>query len=386
MIALRFAYSAVVAAPGRIFFLALILALATTAWITLTVLAAPFVPSRVSNSHARLTVAINSANAGQHLPLRYAKRIEKISGVAGVVYSIVLSVVCKDAAPAASIQAFGGSLSAILDLPVWPDRSPQLEALQANWISDPMAVLLGAQTATDCEWRAGMGIAPKDFFSGRPVDIHVAGILPVQEDPIANIISIGHYDYLERATDVPGGGGRLWEIIAYPRDGHDVNVLAARIEQAFAHDDPPIEASTGTTLQSGLARYGQAQYILGYVMLATFLCTALVLVSVLAHAITQRRSQMALLQVLGFWRGVLFLAFVVEGLFIVLFGSGLGVAASLLLLHVLPVDMAQFFGGFTIPAWTWWGLPIWLAVLLMAAMIVPSVIISRLAPIDVRTA
>lgn len=119
-------------------------------------------------------------------------------------------------------------------------------------------------------------------------------------------------------------------------------------------------------------------------MLAVFLCTALVLVSALAHATAQRRAQMALLQVLGFSRGVLFGGFTLEGLFIVLLGATLGVGVGLLVLHLLPRAMASWFGNFAIPAWTWWGLPLWLAALLAAALVIPSATIARLRPVDVR--
>ncbi|NCT68742.1 MAG: FtsX-like permease family protein [Rhodanobacteraceae bacterium] len=386
MVAARIAGRGIVEAPGRTAYLALILTLATVAWITLSVLAAPFLPTRQSNPYARVAVAVNSASAGQPLPLRYVKRIESLPGVKAVVYSIVLAVVCRDNAPTASIQAFGGSSQAILDLPLWPEGSLQLDALQKRWLSDPMAVLVGAQTAKDCEWHDGRSISPRNFFTGRPIDIHIAGILPAQEDPIANIISIGHYDYLNRAMGMPEGSGSVREIVVLPNDPHEANMLAARIEEAFAHDDPPIEATTGATLQNALARYGQVQNVLGYVMLATFLCTALVLVSVLAHTVMQRRALMALMQVLGFSRGILLRAFALEGLLIVLIGAALGIGFGLLLLRLLPRGMSPFFGNFAVPAWAWSGLPVWLGALWIAALVVPSLTIARLRPIDMRTA
>ncbi|MBX3699712.1 MAG: hypothetical protein KF903_01725 [Dokdonella sp.] len=386
MIAMRFAARAIIDAPGRTSYLVLVLALATIAWITLSVLAAPFVPTRDAGNRMRVTLAVNNANSGQPLPLRYAKRIETIPGVNGVVYSTVLVVTCKDNAPAVSIQAFGGSLQGVLNIPIWPPASQELDSLQKKWLADPMAILVGARAAKDCGWRAGMGVSPRNFFTSRPIEMHVAGVLPQQEDPIGNIVSLGHYDYFNRAAAVPGRDDSVGEIIVYPRDLGDVNVVAARIEEALAHDDPPIQTNTESMLQNALARYGQAQYVLGYVMLATFLCAGLVLISVLAHAIAQRRAQMAIVQVLGFSRGVLLRAFVLENFFIVISGAGLGVACSLLLLHLLPAEMGLFFGNFTIPEWTWLGLPIWLAAVSIAALIVPAITIAALRPVDVRVA
>jgi putative ABC transport system permease protein len=128
------------------------------------------------------------------------------------------------------------------------------------------------------------------------------------------------------------------------------------------------------------------QYVLGCVMIAVFLCAALVLISVFAHAVTQRRPQMALLQVLGFSRGVLLGSFALEGSFIMLVAAGMGIGIGLLTLHLLPAALGQFFGNFAIPAWTWWGLPIWLSALLAAALVAPSIVITRLRPVDVRAA
>lgn len=376
----RLAAWSIRATAGRGLYLIAIVLVAVAAWICISVLASPFVQPRGGAQIAG--VFISSANQGVQLPLKYAARVEAIPGARFVAYVIGVPVVCKDSAAPVSINAFGGPGARKQALGITP--TPAAEHQAAAWMKDPMGILIGSQVATNCGWQAGMGVAPKNAFTGKPVELHVIGVRPPQKNPMADQIALAHYDYINKANPLEQFRDKVNSIVVVADDPRAVPALAARIEAEFAHDDPPIEAMTTADFQNGLERFGQAQYVLGYVMLAIFACAALVLVSVLAHAVAERRAQMALLQVLGFSRATLFGSFAVEALFIVVIGAAIGIGAGLLILRLLPATLGQFFAGFAIPAWTWWGLPIWLAVLLAAALVIPSLTIARLRRVDVR--
>lgn len=372
---------ALVRGPYRLLQLTLILAVAVTAWVTLSVMASPFVQPQVSGKISG--VFLTSANRGVALPLKYAARVAAIRGTRFVAYMNALPVVCGDSAAPVSLNGFGGPGAEAQALGLHQSTA-EAEREAAAWMKDPSGVLIGSQVAKICGWRAGMGVAPRDAFTGQPIELHIIGVRPPQANPMADQIVLAHYDYVNRVNPLQGSRNKVNSIVVAAANPRDAPVVAARIENAFAHDDPPVEAITTAEFQNGMERFGNAQYVLSYVMLAIFACAALVLVSALAHVVAQRRASLALKQVLGFSRATLFLSFVFEALFIALAGTVLGVGLGLLILRLLPASLNQFFAGFAIPAWTWWCLPVWLAVLMGAALVIPALTIARLRPVDVR--
>lgn len=168
-------------------------------------------------------------------------------------------------------------------------------------------------------------------------------------------------------------------------DARESETVAARLEAAFAHDFPPINATANTTIQNAWARYGKVQQLLAFVMVAILLCAASVLVSVLAHAATQRKSKFALLQVLGFRRAMLLCAFALELLATVTLGALLGVGLERLVAHALQSTTIGFLsGGVHVPAWGWWGLPAGLVALILVALVWPAGQVMRVRPADYR--
>lgn len=384
MNALRFAGWGLREAAGRNLYLLATTTVAVAAWLGLAALAAPFLPA---TSHNDLNhVVIVSALARQELPLRFVDRIAQLDGVNHVAYAAnSLMVRCKEGVMPPSIQAFGGDPEAIRRIyNLWPVADPGLEALQERWFEEPMGVLAGAQTARDCDWRTGMAVAPAELFSGEPVDLRITGILPERENPILNIISFAHHEYLARRSEAMGQPINLVSIEVFPQAGLPRDLLAARIESALAGEFPPVEVRTGSHLDAALGRYGQLQYLLGFVAGAVLLCTALVAISSLAYLAAQRRRQWAMLQTLGFGKPVLFTGFVLEWLVVAALAAALGTAIALLVLDRLPATLTLLWGGLAVPAWAWWQLPLWLALVLALALLLPARTLAQLRPTDTR--
>lgn len=159
--------------------------------------------------------------------------------------------------------------------------------------------------------------------------------------------------------------------------------LAARVEAAFAHDFPAVNATTNATVQNAWSRFGKVEQLLAFVMAAILLCAASVLVSVVAHAAVQQRSRFALLQVLGFRRATLFGAFTLELLASAVAGALLGSGLAKLVVHELASTFFQFLANGA-PAWAWWGIPMWIAALVAAALAWPAGVIARVRAADYR--
>src|SRR5690625_6047009 len=104
MISLLFASRGLASTPARNLYLIMTLFLAAASWLILGTLAGPFLPLGPSGGPAHVTAYVSSANRGQVLPLRHARRLATMDGVAGTVHSSIVLVKCRDDRPAVSIQ------------------------------------------------------------------------------------------------------------------------------------------------------------------------------------------------------------------------------------------------------------------------------------------
>lgn len=357
------------ASRGRAAYLILTLTMTTAVWLGLAAIGSPYEGDATST---RITIGSQSGPT----PLPYARRLEAIPGARDLFWYGVQVVKCATATMV-QLNAFGGPGT---DTPLVKHKVPTATIRQ--WNADPLAAVISDAAASKCGWRVGQGIEPPSGMDGRgtAVALHIIGTFP-GPFPQAYV----HYDYINRA--VPGIQGKdkvmmFFASAANPRDGE---VLAARIEAAFAHDFPALNATTNTTVQNAWSRFGKVQQLLAFVMAAILCCAASVLVSVLAHAAAQGKSRFALLQVLGFQRGTLFCAFALELLAIVLLGALLGLGLEWLVARELaPTAFGFLSGGVHVPGWGWWGLPVWLAALVAAALAWPAALIARVRPADYR--
>ncbi len=360
------------ASRGRAAYLILTLAITTAAWLTLATLAAPYMGDKDSDGIGMI-IRNGSQDSGQ-LPLHYADRIEAIRGARNVFWYGLQPVNCTTATMV-MLNALGG--------PGTDNRLAMKQKIPAatiqRWNADPLGAIISDAAASKCGWRVGQGVEPPSVMSsGKHVALHVVGIFSGSYP-----VGLVHYDYINRAVPGLQGKDKVVTFFASAANPRDDEVLAARIEAAFAHDFPSVNVTTNATEQNAWARYGKVQQLLVFVMAAILLCAASVLVSVLAHAAAQRKSRFAMLQVLGFRRSTLFGAFMLELLATVLLGALLGLGLAKLVAH----ELASTFFGFLsngVPMWAWWGLPVWLAMLAGIALAWPAGLIARVRPADYR--
>jgi hypothetical protein len=360
------------ASRGQAAYLIITLAITTAAWLTLAAVATPAVSS-ASDSGAGIIIRNGSQNSGA-LPLYYARRIEAIRGARDVYWYGLQPVNCTPATMV-TLDALGG-----------PGADKQLlkhelpAPMMQRWNADPLAVVVTDAAVSKCGWQVGQGVEPPSITGDKHVALHIIGTYS-GDFPVG----LAHYDYINRVAPGLQGKDKVVTFFASADDPRDNEVLAARIEAAFAHDFPSVNASTNATEQNAWARFGKVQQLLAFVMAAILLCAALVLVSVLAHAAAQRKSRFALLQVLGFRRTALFGACTLELLATAVVGALLGLGLEKLVAHELgPTTIGLFSGGVHAPAWAWWGLPVWLVGLVAAALAWPAGLIARVRPADYR--
>ncbi len=357
-------------------YLVVTLAIATAAWLVLAAMAAPAtVHSGVKDSGIIIT---NGSQGTPALPLRYANRLVHTQGASDVSWTTVQAVKCGSKPSFVTLNAYGGP-GAIRKLTTGQHVD---KAAVKHWSADPLGIVISDRTARDCGWKVGQGVAPTPMMGGKPLILHVVGIFHAPHP--AGDSALAHFDYINRAGSMIGKN-KVVNYTAYAANPRRDELLAARIEQEFAHDFPTVSATTNTTIQNAWQRFGKVQQLLALVMVAIFLCTGSVLVSVLAHAAAQRRRNFALLEVFGFRRRTLFAAFALEAILVIVIGAALGTGIGLWIEHlVAPTPVGLMTGGFNIPEWAYGLLPAWLVVLLVASLGWPASMIRRVRPVDLR--
>jgi len=374
IVAPHLACAEISANPRRVVYLGITLMATVGAWLILAAMASAFLTQDASQSADTGVRVANARSAQQMLPLRYAERLSAISGVRDITYLDLSMIECPDGTTV-TINALGGSGS---------ERAAHEDGYSSvdidRWKADPLGVLIGAGTAHHCGWTAGTGVSPTDAFNQQPVPMHVVGIAAGNSND-DDTSAIAHFEYFNRSSHF-AGKDRVIRFTVTAQDAKTQEALAARIEAEFVHDDPPVTAYPDTTAENARARFGKVQYLLIMVMIALFACCALALTSVMAHVATERRPQLAVLRVLGFPRRVLLLSFALELAAVMAIGTLLGAFAGWIALNSLPESLRGLFGVLHPAPWAWRLMPLWLGVLLVIALIAPSIVSMRVRPTD----
>lgn len=362
--------------PARMVYLVATLSIAVLAWVVLSAFAAPFLASRAGVAiNAELSIA-NARVQSNPFPLRHVLKIAQMQGVAGVSYQTLAAFQCREGRGLVTINAYGGS--GVLP---WLRSQGANESDLAAWTETRNGLLIGAEIAQKCGLKAGMSLSPRDILSGADIPVRIVGVLPENRGTIADQAAYGHYEYVNQLLPEQ----QRDQVMRARVTGDDparLAQLAQDIEREFESGDPPLQANTSSGTDSALGRFGQVQALLGLIMAAMVACAFLVFLTVMAHLVAQRRSSMAVLQTIGFDRGVQFSALLLELVVVVLVGTVAGIAGGRVVLMALTPQVSWLLGQLRTPDWAMVGLAPALLVLGIAALAWPAVQVARLRPID----
>lgn len=360
--------------PLRHFYLISSLAVATVTWWLSASLAEAFLAKTGAFSESAIMV---SSERGGKMPLRYAARIEAISGVSSLLYSSTISVLCRAPASTATLNGMGGDAIRrhlrSLDLP---------QSMVEEWERTPNGVLVGAALAQTCGWRPGMAIQPPTM-DGRPLEIRIVGIFN-SEQGLSEQVALTHFDYVNRQIQ-DGGADQTWYFKVYADRSARAPELANRIQAEFEASDPPVLANTSIEADNALARFGDVRWLVFLVMASAAACVALVFASILAHLAMRRRASMRILLVIGFKWQQLAGGFVLELMLVVGSGVLLGLAAASAALAAINPRLPQILGTLAIPHWAYFWLPSGLLALALVSLFIPTLVMFRLRPIDAKS-
>lgn len=362
----RLAARHLAAQPLRSASLTITLILAFTGYTLLVALGSPFAPKTSVNSQLGGRIYV-SALYGT-LPKRYARKIAGMNGIKSVAYRNYIPVMCRPhiAATLNGVAAIGG--------PPSPLVLQSLSPMEANaWRENRHGMLVGDALARRCHWHEGALLSLADNLKVRIVAIYQA------EPSVLNQVALVHYDYLDslKPTDQQGNVAIIDAKAAEPGQA---GKLAVTIDARFANSSPPTASKIITSTQGAFARFGNVLKIIQFVMAAVFACALLVTTNVAAHTAAERRTQFAILRVLGFSRSWILNLTVTELLYVAILGCGLGLALGLALLYwiIKPLLGSFFTDLLAVPAGALYVAPAIAAGIVLVSVFIPAWEIFRL--------
>jgi len=257
--------------------------------------------------------------ATSRLPEHYESQIRKIEGVKEV---IPIQIVVNNCGASLDVIAFRG---------VPPDSleryAPQLKVESGSlddWKKRSDSALLGKHFA------ARRGLKVGDRFDAAGVTVSVAGIIE-SDQPQDNNVAYVHLDFLQQASRA--GLGIVTQFNVRAESSELLDRVASEIDAVFATDQQPTStrpekaffAQTASELIElvGFTRWlgiGAVAAVLGLVANAVLL------------VVRGRVKENAVLQTLGYPRGVIGVLVAIEGILLGLAGGAIGVASAFIFL------------------------------------------------------
>lgn len=270
------------------------------------------------------------------LPEHYGRRIDSLEGVASVLPVRVVPTNCRASIDVIVFrgvppQTFGSSEIKHLDI---------LEGTVESWLRRTDAALLSEDLAR----RRGFGVGDR-FDAAGVRGVYVAGIYASDRPQDQNTAYV-HLPFLQRNT----GSRKLGIVTQFNvrvKDPDRLDAVAEEIDQMFASDQQPTFTSPEKAFIARAAK--QVVEIIDFTRYLGLACLAAVLLLVgnaIVLSVQQRIRDVAVLQTLGYPRGLIAQLIVAEGLLMSLAGGLLGAAGIGAVDRFLPLAMSS--EGFSI--------------------------------------
>ena len=254
----------------------------------------------------------------ERLPAAYLSRIEEVPGAEHVAPLDFLMVQWRDSRPENLTELDAVDADSFVE--VCAEARPPADELAA-WKADPRGSVVGPVLMEKYGWNVGQRVVLQAPVPGGVVETTIRGILP---DRLWHAVVI-HRKYLETLTGERGKVAFFW-VLASSRSA--VAPLTAEIEHRLDNAPVPIRAMTEKQWQlEAMQMLGNVKLLIGSIGLASAFALVLITSNTLAMGARERRSETAVLRVLGYTRAavarLLFGEAVLYGLGGALVGLGL---------------------------------------------------------------
>jgi putative ABC transport system permease protein len=220
-----------------------------------------------------------------------------------------------------------------------------------TWRSDRTGALISTRTAEKYGFKVGQRItlAPVPH-SGEPSSSLTMTIDGIVKTHIGMGNLMLHFDYLKTWFHKD----TVSVFVVKAKNPRVITTLADRTESLFRNSSVPVQAQPVKALfQSILSRFGDIGTITVSVVGVALFSLLLVIGNTVTQSVAERRSEFAVLEVLGYRRPRLAKLIVVEAA-VLAFGAGLpGLALGWLIIHTVGHSIVSVLPGFTVTAGVW---------------------------------
>jgi putative ABC transport system permease protein len=271
-------------------------------------------------------VLINKVSLIMPLPLAYQRELASVPGVEVVTHQSWFNGIYQDP------SNFFANIAVEPEpfLRIYPEFVLPPEQVKA-WLADRRGAIVGRDLAERFEWKVGdrvplIGTIFQPKSGGQLWEFNIAGIYDAAEG-VDKTQFFFRYDYLEENRTI-GDGTVGWYVVKIG-DPDQAVALSRRFDEMFANSS----AETKTTTEKGFVESFASQIgDIGAIMIAisstVLFMFGLVAASTMAQSVRERTSELAVLKTLGFPDWGILTVVLIESLFIVLVGGGLGLAVA----------------------------------------------------------
>ncbi len=217
----------------------------------------------------------------------------------------------------------------------YPEFKVSPEHMKA-WLDDRQGALVGVGLMERFNWKIGQRIPINGTFwrpkgSGLTWEFNIAGTYD-GEDAVDKTQFFFRYDYFDENRS--GGQGLVGWYVVKIDDASKAAEMSAKIDDLFANSSAETKTATEKVFVQGFAKQvGDIGTIMVAIATAVLFNMLLVAASTMTRAVRERTSELAVLKTLGFTGGTILTLILVESLFVVLVGGGIGLGLAWLIVQ-----------------------------------------------------
>lgn len=289
----------------------------------------------INQGTARL-VTRNSVSTFYSLPNAYEQRIAALPGVRRVAAANYFGGMRDVSNPDSEFANFAIEVESFLAM--YPEYILTASERQA-FLADQRGAIVGRALAEQFQWKVGdtVQLTSNIYRTGNPFEFVISAIYRTDQTrhPGTNEATLFlHYKYLDEATRRTAGVRTFRVEIADPRQA---GAISQAIDDLFENSEAQTHTETEAQYRADAGVLGRnLALLLNGIGLAVMFTLLLVTANTMSMAVRERRTEIGLLQALGFPRRLVLELILAEGIMLGVCGAAIGLLLGGVLIDLLP--------------------------------------------------
>jgi putative ABC transport system permease protein len=268
-------------------------------------------------------VVINRTSIIQPLPLAYADKIRRISGVKELTYANWFGGVYQDE------RNFFAQFA--MDVDNWRKVYPEFDIPEDQWqnfVKDRQGAIAGAATAKRFGWKVGDRIPIKGTFLGGVWEFNLDGIYHGTRQADDETQFWFHWKRLDEQVPAQYKSHVGWYTVKVEHPDDALRVSKA-IDSEFSNSPFETHTDTEKAFAAGwVKQFGNIEFLIMAIGGVVFFTLLLVTGNTMAIAVRERTGELAVLKAVGYSDRFVLLFVLFESLLIALIGGALGLGLA----------------------------------------------------------